>query len=90
MATNQKVTTWKVQSQSNGDEHYYVSLWQSGAITCTCPHYIHRLAGTAGTCKHIDDALDGHFIEETVHIEQTPIQAFVGRVRRVAVKAILG
>jgi hypothetical protein len=85
-----KVKTWKVRSHSNGDEHYYVSLWDNGMVTCTCPHFVHRLAGTAGVCKHIDDALDGRFIDETVHIEQTPVQKVVSKARRAVAKMVLG
>ena len=90
MAENTKVTTWKVSADSPNVDHYYVSLWASGAITCSCPHYVHRLAGTVGTCKHIDRALDGQFLEETNHVQPTQVQKVVTKVRRAALKVLMG
>lgn len=88
MAT--KVTTWKVESHSDHTKHYSVFMWDNGSITCNCPHYTNRLAGTIGTCKHIDDALDGHFLEETNHVNVNPVQRVVIKARRAALKLVLG
>lgn len=41
---------WSVDSFRQMSESYVVDL-QAG--TCSCPHYVKRLAGTAGECKHL-------------------------------------
>lgn len=48
--------TKEIPSDSKPDKTYTVSMSDSGKLSCTCPHYIHRRV----ECKHIKGVLMRH------------------------------
>lgn len=45
-------TKYRIPSFSNDTSKYWVTE-DDGVWTCTCPHFVERLAGTSAHCKHI-------------------------------------
>lgn len=45
-------TKYRIPSFSNDTSKYWVTE-DGGVWTCTCPHFVERLAGTGEQCKHI-------------------------------------
>lgn len=33
------IKTWKVESRTNPEKHYFVKLFENGKINCSCPAY---------------------------------------------------
>lgn len=51
---------YKINSDSEAGKQYDVMVWDDSTVeycTCTCPHYIYRLAQSGGYCNHIKTAL---------------------------------
>lgn len=46
--------TYKVQSESNPDKVYVITVTDNDEWRCTCPHYTHRFVN----CKHIRQKQD--------------------------------
>jgi predicted nucleic acid-binding Zn finger protein len=53
-ATHVKDRLYSVPSFRGNNTDYMVDLQ---AMTCTCPHFTERLAGTGETCKHLKNVL---------------------------------
>jgi hypothetical protein len=47
------VRRFEVSSFTSPDKVYAVCLLADGTWTCSCPHYLYRLARVRGECKHI-------------------------------------
>ena len=50
-------TKYKVESQSQKGQYYFVDLEKK---TCSCPEYIYRMHKIGGICKHINAVEEKH------------------------------
>lgn len=71
MATKIKGTLYDVPSFTEESTSYVVDVAEG---TCTCRHYVHRLRGTQGLCKHLKAARAAKFTEPLKIAEEQPTE----------------
>lgn len=55
------MSTFSTRIQGSSETPYEVKL-KDGKYSCTCPHFLHRLAISGGRCKHITQAIENKLI----------------------------
>jgi predicted nucleic acid-binding Zn finger protein len=60
VATKVKPGVYALDSFRGEETAYLVDL-NTGRATCSCPHFVKRLAGTEGECKHARQARTARF-----------------------------